>query len=143
MPARTNYSAKEASPTTSGRDLHGLTARKWILVIAILAGAILFVYWPSITGGFLLDDDVLLTQNPLIAAPDGLYRLWLTTESPDYWPVTNSSLWLEWRLWKMDSTGYHVTNLLLHWLDSVLIWVLLKWLNICAFLARCYLRYTQ
>ncbi len=136
VPTRTKNSSKEASPTTGGWDLRGSSVWNRLLGIAILAGGILFVYWPSITGGFLLDDDVLLTQNPLIAAPDGLYRFWFTTESPDYWPVTNSSLWLEWRLWRMNSTGYHVTNLFLHWLDSVLIWVLLKRLNIPgAFLA--------
>jgi hypothetical protein len=102
------------------------------LGIAILAGGILFVYSPSITGGFLLDDDVLLTQNPLIAAPDGLYRFWFTTESPDYWPVTNTSLWLEWRLWRMNSTGYHVTNLVLHIVASLLVWSVLQRLAIPA-----------
>ncbi len=97
-----------------------------MLGFAILAVAILWVYWPAIGGGFLLDDDVLLTHNRLIAAPDGLPRFWFTTEAADYWPVTNSTLWLEWRLWRMNPTGYHVTNLVFHLLDSWLIWLVLR-----------------
>ena len=60
-----------------------------------------------------MDDDLLLTTNTLIKASDGLYQFWCTTESHDYWPATNTSLWLEWRLWCENSTGYHVTNLIL------------------------------
>ena len=107
-----------------------------MLGFAILAVAILWVYWPAIGGGFLLDDDVLLTQNRLIAAPDGLSRFWFTTEASDYWPVTNSTLWLEWRLWRMNPTGYHATNLVFHLLDSWLIWLVLRRLSVPgAFLA--------
>ena len=107
-----------------------------MLGFAILAVAIWWVYWPAIGGGFLLDDDVLLTQNRLIAAPDGLTRFWFTTEASDYWPVTNSTLWLEWRLWRMNPTGYHVTNLVFHLLDSWLIWLVLRRLRVPgAFLA--------
>ena len=94
------------------------------------------IYYPSIRGDFILDDDILLTQSELIKAPDGLYRFWCTAEAVDYWPVTNSSLWFEWRLWGDRPTGYHVTNVLLHCAASLLVWLLLKKLSIpWAFLA--------
>src|SRR5262249_8088682 len=53
-----------------------------------------------------------------------------TSEPADYWPMTNSSLWLEWRVWRMNPTGYHVTNLLLHVSNAVLIWANLRGLGI-------------
>jgi protein O-mannosyl-transferase len=96
----------------------------------LIAGLVLLTYWPAIHGGFVLDDDLLLTDNPLIKAPDGLYRIWFTRQSVDYWPVTNSSFWAQWRLWGMNPTGYHVTNLLLHIADCLLIWLLLKRISI-------------
>jgi tetratricopeptide (TPR) repeat protein len=94
--------------------------------IALIAGIVLIIYWPAIHGDFILDDDLLLTDNSLIKAPDGLTHIWFTSEAIDYWPVTNSSFWFQWRLWGMNPTGYHITNLVLHIADSLLIWLLLK-----------------
>jgi protein O-mannosyl-transferase len=111
--------------------------RLWTVAgAACIVAAALVIYWPSIHGGFLLDDALLLTGSRIIAAPDGLYRFWCTTEPVDYWPVTNSSFWIEWRLWGADPTGYHVTNLVLHVAACLLLWRILRRLSIPgAFLA--------
>ncbi len=122
------------SPTNSPRTE---TASSWRIPLGISLIVLLacFAYWPALHGGFVLDDE-LLTQNKLIKAPDGLYRLWFTTEPTDYWPVTSTSFWFEWRLWGDQPTGYHLANLALHIVDSLLIWLLLRWLAIPgAFLA--------
>ena len=60
--------------------------------VAIIILAAIIAYLPSINGGFILDDDLLLTENNLIKASDGLYRFWCTPDAPDYWPVTNTTL---------------------------------------------------
>lgn len=99
------------------------------LGVLIMALSAWLVYSRALSGDFILDDD-LLVQNQLIKDPQGLYRIWLTTDAIDYWPVSNSTLWLEWRLWGMNPTGYHVTNLLLHLLTAVAIWVLLRQLSV-------------
>ena len=92
---------------------------------ALIVLAVALAYAPAVSGGFILDDDALLTANGLIRSADGLYRIWFTREPYDYWPVTNTTLWLEWRLWGMQSTGYHVTNLLLHIGTVLLMWRIL------------------
>ncbi len=86
-------------------------------------------YLPAIHGEFIWDDDILLTQNPLIKSAHGLFDIWFTTKPLDYVPLTMTSFWLEWRLWGTDSTGYHVVNILLHALGAVLLWRLLKMLK--------------
>ncbi len=107
----------------------------WWAKVSLLIVAAVWVYWPALSGGFVLDDDLLITANPTIQSPDGLYQLW-TGKAIDYWPVTNSVLWIEWRLWRMNSTGYHVTNLALHIIDALLVWLILRRLAIPgAFLA--------
>src|SRR5690348_3034705 len=88
-----------------------MTPKKQIFLGSFfIAAMVLLIYAPTRNGSFLLDDDLLLTGNPVIKASDGLYRIWFTAQSPDYWPVTNTSLWIEWRLWGMNPAGYHATN---------------------------------
>jgi protein O-mannosyl-transferase len=112
------------------------------LFISLLAGIAVIIlvafiaYLPTLSNEFVWDDDALLTNNDFIKSPDGLYKFWYATEQMDYWPVTYSTLWIEWRLWGMHSTGYHINSLILHIVASLLIWVILKKLSIPgAFLA--------
>jgi len=98
--------------------------------VTAIAAATIAAYWPSLQGGFLWDDQTMLTKNGLIGFPDGLLRIWFTTQTIDYWPMTNSSFWLESRLWDMNPLGYHVSNIGLHIANCVLFWTLLRRLAI-------------
>jgi len=98
------------------------------------AGLIVFltvvVYLPVLRGGFVWDDRSLITENRLVKASDGPYRYWFTAETADYRPLTWSLWWLEWRLWGANATGYHVVNVLLHAVNAVLVWMILRRLKI-------------
>jgi tetratricopeptide (TPR) repeat protein len=100
----------------------------WLAVSLVFIG--LIAYLPVLQNGFVWDDDTFLTNNPLIKAPDGLFRFWFSTQASDYWPVTSSTLWLEWRLWGMHALGYHVTNVALHLGEGVLLWSILRRLRV-------------
>lgn len=95
-------------------------------IILLTVGA----YIPAIRGGFIWDDDILVTDNRLVKANDGLYRVWFSTESFDYWPLTSSVWWLEWRMWGDRPMGYHVVNVLLHAANAILVWLILQRLKI-------------
>jgi protein O-mannosyl-transferase len=93
----------------------------------LVAGAVLFfltclVYLPALHGGFIWDDEIMVTKSEVIKSAAGLHAIWCTTLLPDYFPLTSSSLWLEWRLWGMNPLGYHLTNILLHAGSVVLLW---------------------
>ncbi|MGQ0554186.1 MAG: tetratricopeptide repeat protein [Planctomycetota bacterium] len=88
--------------------------------------ATLLAHLPVLRAGFVWDDDTFLTANDLIHAEDGLWRFWFSTAAPDYFPLTSSLLWLEWRLFGPEPAGYHLVNLALHGLNALLLWRVLR-----------------
>jgi protein O-mannosyl-transferase len=101
-----------------------------IIAAALLISATLLSYLPALRGGFIFDDDVFVTDNPLIQSSSGLRQLWFSRDTADYWPVTSSTFWVEWRYWGHDPIGYHVTNVLLHAATVLLLWAGLRRLRI-------------
>jgi tetratricopeptide (TPR) repeat protein len=96
----------------------------------LLVFAALVAYQPALRGGFIFDDTVFLTENPLIHAADGLQKFWFSREAADYWPVTSTTLWLEWRVWGLNAAGYHITNVALHVATALLLWAVLQRLRV-------------
>ncbi len=90
----------------------------------------LVVYFPALRAGFVWDDDLLITGNSMVKADDGLYRFWFTTEARDYYPLTSSAWWLQWRLWGNNPTGWHAVNVLLHAVNALLVWIVLRRLKL-------------
>ena len=104
--------------------------------IMLIVIVVFLAHIPGLNGQFIMDDNDLLMDNPLIQPQDGLYGFWCTTRPTDFWPVTSTTLWIEWRLWENNPAGYHVTSLILHVVESLLIWIILRKLSISgAFLA--------
>jgi Flp pilus assembly protein TadD len=95
----------------------------------LLVAVTLIAYLPVWRAGFIMDDNDWVGSS-LMRQADGLYRYWCTTEAPDYFPVTSSMMWLEWRLWGEHPLGYHLVNVLLHALSAVLWWRVLRRLKI-------------
>jgi tetratricopeptide (TPR) repeat protein len=96
-----------------------------IVLIVFLA------YLPALHGGFIWDDDYYVTNNPLLTAPDGLRRIWFSTDSPSqYFPLTYTVFRCEHSLWGLNPVGYHSVNILLHTINALLVWLLLKRLSV-------------
>jgi protein O-mannosyl-transferase len=95
-----------------------------IVVVTVVA------YLPALRAGFIWDDDTLLTDNILVRSGAGLFRFWFTTQSVDYWPVTMSAFWAQWRLWGLHPAGYHAVNVALHALEALLFWGVLRRLGL-------------
>ena len=109
-----------------GIDTHVINfyKQRWGLAAFIVVLTVL-VYFPATRAGFVWDDDLLLTRNPLVQSSSGLWRMWRPSAEIDYYPVTWTSFWIEWRLWQENPTGYHIVNILLHALGALLLWQIL------------------
>jgi protein O-mannosyl-transferase len=96
----------------------------------LLVAGTLIVYLPIWHAGFIWDDATFVVENPLIRRADGLCDIWFSTKAVSFNPLTSSMLWVEWRLWNSAPLGYHLVNVLLHSLNAVLLWVVLRSLNL-------------
>src|SRR5476651_2195786 len=81
---------------------------------AIIILLTIAAYLPSMHNGFVFDDYPLVVDNRLVKASDGLHPFWFTKEAADYYPLTSSLWWLEWRLWGLNPMGYRLVSVLLH-----------------------------
>lgn len=104
-----------------------------VLAGLALAALVMAAYLPALSNGFVWDDDVYLTANPLLDSLAGLRRIWLEpTATVQYYPLTFTSFWIEVHLWGLEPFGFHLVNLLLHGLDAILLWRLLLALEVPA-----------
>jgi Tfp pilus assembly protein PilF len=81
--------------------------------LALLAIA---VYLPSLSGEFLWDDNTSVTESEIVHDPGGWWKAWVAPprSHPDYFPLTTTAFWLQWRLWGLNPVGYHCISVLLH-----------------------------
>ncbi|MCW5892540.1 MAG: tetratricopeptide repeat protein [bacterium] len=112
---------------------------RWLPWLGALVLVLLTVvaYRPALDAGWVWDDDDYVTDNAALRTPDGLRRIWLEPgATPQWYPATFTSLWLEWQVHGLDPRGYHRTNVLLHALNALLAWAVLRQLAVPgAFLA--------
>ena len=93
--------------------------------------AILVVYIPAMKAGYIWDDPLHVTDNPLLRDFDGLKRIWFEPGAwAHYYPLTLTSFWVEYQIWGLDPIGYHLINVLLHAFNAILLWRILYFLQV-------------
>jgi hypothetical protein len=106
-------------------------SRNRLAAAAALVLLVVLAYAPALRAGFILDDDLYVSDNPHLATLAGLGRLWVpATVRLNYYPLVFTSFWLEYRAWGLNAAGYHVTNVLLHAANAVLLWLALRRLGV-------------
>ena len=99
--------------------------RQKLIIYAVLTLAVLAVYWQVNQHDFVnYDDNYYVTGNSHIQSgisPDGL-RWAFTTRYLDLWnPLVWLSLLFDYQFHGLNAGGYHLTNLFLHLLSSLLL----------------------
>lgn len=122
--------AKESFPVP------GATGPKVLFLcvsISILIILTVVTYWPAYTFSFVNFDDITyITQNPHIQGGINWDSIkWafasqsVTNELPMWHPITWLSLMLDHSLFGLDPAGYHIENVILHILNSLLVLLVL------------------
>lgn len=105
--------------------------RKPLPRIVLLLAMVLLAYLPVVRCGFIWDDDFYVTNNITLRSSDGLGQIWFEPgATPQYYPLVFTTFWLEFHLWGLQATGYHLTNVVLHGLNSILFYLLLTRLKV-------------
>src|SRR2546422_8261966 len=79
--------------------------------LVALVALTLFAYLPVARGGFIWDDDLHVTANTLLRTGEGLVAIWLRPGAIlQYYPLTHTSFWIEFHLWGLAPSGYHIVN---------------------------------
>jgi protein O-mannosyl-transferase len=84
------------------------------------------IYFNSLKNGFVFDDRHYIVGNYLIKALDiqGVWNMFSSLHVWDYLPLTLLSLSIDYWLYGLNATGYHFTNTLLHFVNSLLVYQL-------------------
>jgi tetratricopeptide (TPR) repeat protein len=111
----------------------------WAAFLVLLT---LVSFSPAIQGGFVWDDDRHAQNKVLQRGVDGLADVWVTPSTPpkdglpgryttpQYYPMTFTSYWVEHQLWGDNPMGYHAVNILLHAGSALMLWEILRRLGV-------------
>ncbi|HZZ83312.1 MAG TPA: tetratricopeptide repeat protein [Anaeromyxobacteraceae bacterium] len=93
--------------------------------LALLAIA---AHLPALSAGFVIDDALFVSGNPLLRGP--FWSCFGTEGAADWLPLTQLSFWLEWHLVGVAPPVHHAVNVLLHATSALLLWRILRRLGV-------------
>ena len=127
---RDDAKAQQTVETSSSLTAATSYARQDMLAFAALCLMVIVSYLPAMLwGGFVWDDNLCIKVDP-VRDVSGLQQIWFSPsaieEEDHYWPLVYTTFWLEHKLWGFAPTGYHIVNVLLHLVNVLLLWHLLR-----------------
>ncbi|MCX5886498.1 MAG: tetratricopeptide repeat protein [Proteobacteria bacterium] len=130
-PLREEKRELEKKADVPGRRRHAVAL---CLILVIAAG----VYANSLKGEFIWDDKDLILDNqyikswsslPVVLTKDFFYSSQDTGKIGYYRPLITLSYMLDYRLWRLNPVGYHMTNIIFHCSNSLLVYLIVFFLS--------------
>ncbi len=107
-----------------------LAKKTELAVCASLVLAVISIYWQVYNFDFInLDDNVYITDNPYVTAgltPASISAAFTKTPGGLWLPLTWLSFMLDYEIFGLWAGGYHLVNVLLHILNSLLLFVVCR-----------------
>ena len=105
-----------------------LERRNWLWGFLLIA-LVCIAYARVFDAGFIWDDESHLTRNPCIVGPLGLKEVW-TSARAVYYPLVLTTFWTLHKVAGLAPWPYHFLNVLLHAGSALLLWKVLRQLNV-------------
>lgn len=104
------------------------SGKDWYLWAGVLALLVLVAFLPAATGQFIWDDDHHVGVIDTLDSVQGLAKIWMPLDNatPQYYPLTSTTFWIEHHFWGDNPLGYHLVNILLQAASAIVVWRLLR-----------------
>lgn len=124
----TNHMAERITTHSAIHPPHHILSMKnkfYLLAIVILCS---IAYLNSLNNQFLCDDKDLIVDNPFIKSTSNVFKsfgrgFYMSIVVPKgqgfYRPIITISYIIDYAIWKLNPTGYHITNIIFHTLCSL------------------------
>ena len=121
---------RAAIPAPRRRALTSALLHRPLGALLVLVTAVLAAYAPSLDGQFLWDDIFLVRRNLLIRSPLFCLEVFRHTlfdnDSNFYRPTQTLTFLANYWVWGLDPFGYHLTSILIHAANAVLLFLVLR-----------------
>jgi Tfp pilus assembly protein PilF len=108
----------------------GIESRDLFFALFLFA-MVCVAYVPATQNTYIWDDDSYVVQQPALRTIEGLKSIWLDLyATPQYYPLVFTSFWLEYRIVELHPALYHWDNVILHGLNAILLWIILRHLAV-------------
>jgi protein O-mannosyl-transferase len=126
--ARERHRGSPHNPKTVARSSAAVFGTGWAWLVLIALTVVTFA--PALNGQFLWDDDAHITR-PELRSAAGLARIWFEPgATQQYYPLLHTAFWVQQHLWGDAVFGYHLVSVLLHATSAVLLWLILRRLEV-------------
>ncbi len=87
---------------------------------------VLICYANTLSAGFVWDDFNNIVDSKRIARSEGIKQIFLTPSDGFYRPLSYLSLKLDYLLWGYNPLGYHLSNIIIHFLNAAMVFLIIK-----------------
>ena len=118
---------RDKQPETPVRGIAG--TNRDLFATLVLGLLVAVSYFPATRAGFVWDDFIVTTLEA-IQSWGGVWDMWFAPRDAfvqdkysegHYWPLLYTTFWLEHKLWGLAPVGYHVVNVVLHFVNTVML----------------------
>ena len=102
--------------------------KKYVFDLCLLLVVIFVVYFNSLLNGFVYDDVAIIAKNPLLQNPAKSYliftkKYFVYSYEMTFRPIVTISYLFDYLIWGIRPLGYHLTNLIIHILNVILVYL--------------------
>src|SRR5919106_4473973 len=117
----------------SGSCVGGRRAKSWVADLLVCLGLVAVtwaVFGQTLTHDFInFDDHIYVYENPVVVrglSTEGIIAAFTHTHARNWHPLTTISHMLDSQLYGLNASGHHLTNVILHTISVLLLFLVLK-----------------